>query len=85
MYDPATSIYTVIEAPDAFHTNIVALDNHGRLLGHRHDWHGARRAFLWQAGTFTFLDLPDRPGAQFLGLTDSGVLAGGYGGHRLCL
>jgi hypothetical protein len=79
LYDPAITVFTVIAPPDAISTTLLALDNHGRVLGYRRDGHGNRRDFLWAQGTFTWLDLPGRPDAEFTGLADDGLLAGDVG------
>ena len=79
LYDPATSAYTVIDVPGALQTLFRALDNHGRLLGVAEVSMGVNRGFLWEQGVITFLELPNQQHAVWVGLTDTGLLAGNGG------
>ncbi|HEY1307982.1 MAG TPA: hypothetical protein VGF24_30725 [Vicinamibacterales bacterium] len=72
---------TQIDAPDADITYFHGINNRGQIVGHsREDIFALARAFLWQDGNFTFLDIPGvllaGRGRESMGINDRGQVVG---------
>ena len=75
--------FTDIDAADAEDTYLHVINNRGQIVGHsRRDVHSLARAFLWENGNFTFLNIPGvlivGRNKESLGLNERGQIVGSF-------
>ena len=78
-YNHATRAYTVIDTPGATGTLLLGISPAGLVLV-RAVVGGVVQHLIWDHGVFTTVPaIPDLPGVELVGRTDTGVLAGNVG------
>jgi probable HAF family extracellular repeat protein len=72
--------YTSIAVPGALYTYLSGINNHGVIAGYTVDASMNIHGFTWDSGTITTIDYGNGyPNTYLAGITDSGVIVGGYG------
>jgi uncharacterized membrane protein len=74
--------YTSISVPGALYTYTENINKHGVIVGYYIDLSGNSHGFTWDHGTITTIDYGNGyPNTYLAGITDSGVIVGGYGSN----
>lgn len=79
LYDAHTNTYSFLNPPEAVTAQLLSLSPTSKALLRATGAEGQRHQYVWDAGTFTELNIPDLPDAELVGRTDSGILAGNLG------
>jgi uncharacterized membrane protein len=74
--------YSSISVPGALRTFLSGINNYGVIVGYYFDLSGNIHGFTWDSGTITTIDYGNGyPNTYLAGITDSGVILGGYGSN----